>query len=125
MGNIVVAERNGTPILARDVTTVSVGSVPRQGIAGQDGDDEAVTGIVVMRKGENPSDVLAVLKSRIADLNASLLPKGVAVAQPASGFAQRRDAAQRGSHHCGGFSPPSACQCSAKVTACADRTGHR
>jgi hypothetical protein len=68
-----------------------------------------------MRKGENPSDVLAVLKSRIADLNASVLPKGVAVAQPASGFAQRRDAAQRGSHHCGGFSPPSACQCSAKV----------
>ncbi len=79
VGNVVVAERNGTPILARDVATITRGSVPRQGIAGQDADDEAVMGIVVMRKGENPSEVLAAVKNRIGQLNASVLPKGVTI----------------------------------------------
>jgi heavy metal efflux system protein len=44
---------------------------------GQDGDDEIVSGIVLMRKGENPSDVLAAVKQRVATLNGSILPPGV------------------------------------------------
>src|SRR5215471_2661523 len=54
--------------------------VPRQGIVGQDGDDEIVSGIVLMRKGENPSEVLAAVKQRVAALNASILPKTVRIA---------------------------------------------
>jgi cobalt-zinc-cadmium resistance protein CzcA len=46
---------------------------------GQDRDDDVVTGIVLMRKGENPSVVLRNLKQRVADLNASILPRGVRV----------------------------------------------
>src|SRR5262249_1284704 len=62
-----------------NVARVDVGAVPRQGIDGQDKDDDVVTGIVLLRKGENPSDVLAALKQRVNELNASILPKGVKV----------------------------------------------
>jgi cobalt-zinc-cadmium resistance protein CzcA len=79
IGNVVVAERNGTPLLVKDLAQVSVGAVPRQGIVGQDEDDEVVTGIVLMRKGENPSEVLSALKEKVAALNHSVLPKGVQV----------------------------------------------
>src|SRR5438477_7174695 len=58
IGDIVVAEHGGTPLLIRDLAQVATGAVPRQGLVGQDGDDEIVSGIVLMRKGENPSEVL-------------------------------------------------------------------
>jgi len=75
IGDIVVAEHGGTPLLIRDLGTVNVTAVPRQGLMGQDDDDEIVSGIVLMRKGENPSEVLAAVKERVAALNASILPK--------------------------------------------------
>ena len=43
------------PVLVRDIADVNVGAVPRQGMVGQDDEDDIVTGIVLMRKGENPS----------------------------------------------------------------------
>src|SRR5262245_20632382 len=77
IGGIVLSERAGTPILVRDVADVEVSAVPRQGTVGQDQDDEIVTGIVLMRKGENPSEVLAAVKERARELNEIILPKGV------------------------------------------------
>ena len=79
IGRIVVAARNGTPILIRDIAAVNIGAVPRLGIVGQDKDDDVVTGIVIMRKGENPSVVLKGVKEKIAELNAKGLPKGVQI----------------------------------------------
>src|SRR5499427_5075330 len=79
IGNIVVAERGGVPILVKHVAQVTVGSVPRQGIVGQDDDDDIVTGIVLMRKGENPSQVLKAVKDRVEALNASVLPRDVKI----------------------------------------------
>jgi cobalt-zinc-cadmium resistance protein CzcA len=79
IGHVVVAARGGTPILVRDVAQVKVGGVPRLGVVGQDDDDDVVTGIVVMRKGENPSVVLQGVKAKLAELNARGLPRGVAV----------------------------------------------
>src|SRR5437667_6091533 len=79
IGDIVVAEHGGTPLLVRDLGQVNISAVPRQGLVGQDGDDEIVSGIVLMRKGENPSYVLAAVKDRVAALNASILPKPVRV----------------------------------------------
>src|SRR5205814_3543082 len=67
----------GTPVFVKDVAEVSVGHVPVEGIMGQDDHDDVVSGIVVMRKGENPSEVLTALKARIQLLNSSILPKGV------------------------------------------------
>ena len=79
VNNLVVTERGGTPLLVKDIATVEVGAVPRQGITGQDDEDDIVTGIVLMRKGENPSEVLKALKEKVDMLNASVLPKGAQV----------------------------------------------
>jgi cobalt-zinc-cadmium resistance protein CzcA len=74
---IVLAAHGGTPVLVKDVADVTVGNIPVEGIMGQDDTDDVVAGIVVMRKGENPSEVLKALKARIELLNSSILPKGV------------------------------------------------
>jgi cobalt-zinc-cadmium resistance protein CzcA len=76
---VVVAEVNGTPVLVRDVAQVRVGQLPPQGLVGQDGEDDIVNGVVVMRKGENPSKVLAGLREKIDGLNARGLPPGVRI----------------------------------------------
>src|SRR6266581_3957607 len=79
IGNIVVASHAGTPVLVKDLADVTIGAVPRQGIVGQDDNDDIVSGIVLMRKGENPSQVLTALKARVALLNRSILPTGVRI----------------------------------------------
>src|SRR5262245_2469086 len=79
IGNAVVAERGGTPILVQDVARVAIGAVPRQGIAGQDAEDDIVTGVVLMRRGENPAEVLKAVRARVDHLNATELPPGVKV----------------------------------------------
>ncbi len=79
IGQIVLGSSNGTPILIRDVAQVKLGAVPRLGITGQDGDDDAVVGIVIMRKGENPSQVLKNVKEKISQLNQRGLPRGVEI----------------------------------------------
>ncbi len=77
IGNIVLTSHNGTPVLVRNVATIALGALPREGIVRQDKDDDIVNGIVLMRKGENPSEVLKAVKARVALLNGSILPKGV------------------------------------------------
>ncbi len=77
--SVVIAERNGTPVLVKDVARVEVGAVPRQGVAGENEDDDVVTGVVLLRRGENPSDVLTAVRNKIAELNTSGLPAGVKI----------------------------------------------
>jgi len=77
--NVVIDQRGGTPILVRNVASVQIGSVPRQGVAGQDEDDDVVTGVVLMRRGENPSEVLKAVRAKVAQLNETGLPGGVKV----------------------------------------------
>jgi cobalt-zinc-cadmium resistance protein CzcA len=79
IGSIVIAEHTGTPLLIRDFADVTIGAVPRQGLVGRNDEDDVVTGIVLMRKGENPSEVLADIKDRIDRLNTSVLPKGIRI----------------------------------------------
>ena len=79
IAQVVVAENKGVPILVRDIAQVLVSGAPLQGLAGQDDADDIVNGIVVMRKGENPSTVLTGLKEKIAFVNKSILPKGVEI----------------------------------------------
>ena len=79
IGQVVVATRNATPILVRDIASVKIGAVPRLGTVGQDMDNDVVTGIVVMRKGENPSVVLKGVKEKLNELNSRGLPPGVQV----------------------------------------------
>src|SRR5215471_5742947 len=79
IGNIVVMQRAGTPVLIRDISKIETGALPRQGLTGQDKEDDIVTGLVLMRKGENPSEVLKDLKEKIDTLNSSVLPNGAEI----------------------------------------------
>src|SRR5437667_2449669 len=79
IGNIVVTQRGGTPLLVRDISNIETGAMPRQGLTGQDKEDDIVTGLVLMRKGENPSEVLKDLKTKIDALNSTVLPSGAQI----------------------------------------------
>ena len=77
--NVVVGEAKGVPVRVADIAEVRIGSVPRQGVAGQDNDDDVVSGLVLMRKGENPSVVLTALKAKLFELKRDVLPQNVEV----------------------------------------------
>lgn len=75
--NSIVDNFNGNPVLVKNIAKVTESSVPRVGQVGLNGEDDVVEGIVVMRKGENPHEVLTRLKEKIVELNESVLPQGV------------------------------------------------
>lgn len=79
IGNIVVSEARGVPIFVRDLATVQIGAAPQTGIFGINEKSGGVEGIILMRRGENPSEVLAGIKNAVDDLNNTLLPKGVKI----------------------------------------------
>lgn len=80
IGLVVVAENRGTPILVRDIAEVVESSLPPQGIVGVNEEDDVVSGIVLLRKDENPSQVIEALKKKVEQLNAGEgLPKGVEI----------------------------------------------
>lgn len=75
--NTIVDTYNGNPVLVKNVAQVFESSAPRVGQVGLNDNDDVVEGIVVMRKGENPSEILARLKTKINELNTSVLPHDV------------------------------------------------
>lgn len=75
--NIIIENINGTPIYVKNVAQVTESNFPRVGQVGLGQNDDVVEGIVVMRKGENPSEVLARVKDKIDELNNKLLPSDV------------------------------------------------
>lgn len=77
--NIVVKNINGTPILVKNLADVHESCLPRLGQVGRMEEDDVVQGIVVMRKGENPSEVIAALKDKIADIQEHSLPEDVRI----------------------------------------------
>jgi heavy metal efflux system protein len=74
--NIVVAAQKGTPIRVRDIGQAGIGHAIRLGVLGRDHEDDLVQGIVLMRKGENPGDVIAGVRNKIAEIR-KLLPPDV------------------------------------------------
>ncbi|MGV3625836.1 MAG: efflux RND transporter permease subunit [Archangium sp.] len=77
--NAGVIERDGTPIFVKDVATVTESWAPRQGVVSEGPNFDAVEGIVLMRRGENPSIVLERLKEQIGQINARLADDGAQV----------------------------------------------
>jgi Putative silver efflux pump len=77
--NTIVDIFNGSPLLVKDVAYVHEASKPRVGQVGLNDLDDVVEGIIVMRKGENPSEVLARVKEKIAELNNLILPHDVKI----------------------------------------------
>ncbi|RIV23897.1 efflux RND transporter permease subunit [Fibrisoma montanum] len=77
--NIVIKNVKGTPIMVRNVAQVSESALPRLGQAGRDQQNDVVEGVVVMRKGENPSEVIERVKAKIDELNTTILPSDVKI----------------------------------------------
>jgi Cu(I)/Ag(I) efflux system membrane protein CusA/SilA len=76
--NVPVATKNGTPILVRDLGTVSFGPDERRGAADWQGQGETVGGIVVMRYGLNALNVIDGVKAKLKEIAPSL-PAGVEI----------------------------------------------
>jgi heavy metal efflux system protein len=76
--NIVLSATSGAPVFIRDIGRVRIGPKnPQNGIFGLDAETGGVEGIVLMRRGENPTDVLQGVKDAVEDLNTTRLPPGV------------------------------------------------
>lgn len=77
--NITVKLNGSTPILIKNVAEVVVSSKPRLGQVGYNEQDDLVEGIVIMLRGENPSEVIGNLKQKIEELNERTLPDNVKI----------------------------------------------
>ena len=81
--NIVVKSENGVPVFVRDVATVEITPPPPSGVLGysvpKDKIDvnSGVEGIILLRRYENPSEVLKTLKEKMSELQESELPEGI------------------------------------------------
>jgi heavy metal efflux system protein len=78
--NTVVSAPNSSPVFLKDIASVQVGHQPRLGIAGQDGDNDIVQGIVLMRRGAESKPAIAAVEAEVAKINgSSILPPGVRI----------------------------------------------
>jgi len=78
LATVAVGSKNGTPILLRDLGTVSFGPDIREGVAEWNGEGETVGGIIVMRQGMNALNVINGVKKKLHEI-ASSLPPGVQI----------------------------------------------
>ena len=76
---VVLTSVKGAPVLVRDVGRVHVGAALQTGLLGVNEQAGGVEGIVLMRRGENPSEVLRGVSDVVASLNRSGLPRGVQI----------------------------------------------
>ncbi|MFI5196548.1 MAG: efflux RND transporter permease subunit [Chitinophagales bacterium] len=87
IGNIVINNTNGVPVLVKDVAQVKISNLPRLGwVARSNGltdstgqrvitdEPDVVEAIVVMRKGANPTEVVEAIKAKVEKLNNGILP---------------------------------------------------
>ncbi|MEX6688306.1 CusA/CzcA family heavy metal efflux RND transporter [Danxiaibacter flavus] len=75
--NIIVTKLNGVPILVKNLARVVEAGKPRLGLVSRDTVGDVLEGIVVMRKGENPAEVLSRIHDKVKELNETILPKDV------------------------------------------------
>src|SRR5579863_7219108 len=83
IGEVVVGSNNGVPVRVKDVGTVTIGNAPRLGIFGfQDktkNNDDAVEGVILMRRGEQAQNVLRRVEQKTEELNRTVLPPDVRI----------------------------------------------
>lgn len=72
------ADKEGTPILLKDVANVQIGPELRRGILEWNGEGETVGGVVIMRYGENALEVIRKVKEKLKNLEKGL-PEGVEI----------------------------------------------
>jgi cobalt-zinc-cadmium resistance protein CzcA len=79
IGEVVVGSGNGIPVRIKDVGSVEIGHAPRLGIFGYEKNDDAVEGVILMRRGEQAQSVLEGVQKKTKLLNSSILPPDVKV----------------------------------------------
>ena len=83
IGEIVVASNNGAPVRIKDIGRVEIGHAPRLGIFGfqdkQKNNDDAVEGVILMRRGEQTQNVLEGVEKKTEEINKTLLPRDVRI----------------------------------------------
>jgi cobalt-zinc-cadmium resistance protein CzcA len=77
--DIIVATVNGAPVRVRDVGQVAIGHAPRLGEFGFQNNDDAVEGVILMRRGEQTQTVLEGVEAKTKELNERILPPDVKV----------------------------------------------
>ena len=76
--DVVVARDGNAPVLVKDVATIRIGNLPRNGIAGLNNDDDIVQGIVLMRRGAQSMPTIQAVKAEVEKINTTgVLPPGV------------------------------------------------
>ena len=76
---IVVGNQNGVPIRVKDIGHVEIGHAPRLGIFGFQKNDDAVEGVILMRRGEQTQNVLAAVQKKTEYINKNILPPDVKI----------------------------------------------
>jgi cobalt-zinc-cadmium resistance protein CzcA len=79
IGNVVVGSQNGVPTRIRDIGDVTIGSAPRLGEFGFNKTDDAVEGVIMMRRGEQTQNVLKGVEDKTQQLNEHILPADIKV----------------------------------------------
>lgn len=77
--NTLIEVKGNNPIRVRQVASVEVAAKPRQGQVGLNEKDDVVQGIVIMLRGENPTEVIERIKDKIEDLNDRILPEDIRI----------------------------------------------
>ena len=79
LGNIVVANRGGVPITVGDLGTLRFSHQEREGIVGRDANPDVISGITLLRLGENPSRVIRAVHDKVAELGRQLAAQDVRI----------------------------------------------
>jgi cobalt-zinc-cadmium resistance protein CzcA len=75
----VVKAQNGTPVLVRNVAKVVEGYTPRRGTVARGESIDSIEGTVLLRRGENPKEVLEAVHESVDRINRDVLPKGMKI----------------------------------------------
>lgn len=75
--NLIIDKNQDAPVLIKNIGKVVESALPRLGQVARGAEKDVVEGIIVMRKGEDPTQVLEKLREKIKEINEKYLPKGV------------------------------------------------
>jgi cobalt-zinc-cadmium resistance protein CzcA len=79
IGDVIVGSQNGVPVRIHDIGDVTIGHAPRLGEFGFNKTNDAVEGVIMMRRGEQTQDVLKGVEAKTRQLNDQILPPDIRV----------------------------------------------
>ncbi len=79
IGNVLAGSFNGVPVRIKDIGQVTIGNAPRLGEFGFQNSDDAVEGVILMRRGEQTQNVLLGVEAKTEKLNKQVLPPDVKI----------------------------------------------